>query len=322
VTRSVNQNQPLGARPDAGFILIAVLWLLAALATLASIYSAYAINSAVTARIPDDRLVAEAAIRAGVELTAYRELSVSKSKRQGHGAFETQVGRTKISVRFQSEAARIDLNAAPKELLAGLFVALGVGKSAADGYADRVIGWRDKAETNSDPSEAEAYKQAGLTYAPRAAPFNDALELSLVMGLPPAIVERMFSFVTVYSGKARVDVIEAAPEALAALPGVTPEALADVLQARASGSDGKTLIERLGPAGRTVTIEPNDATRASVLVEIPSGRRIQAEVVFRLTEDKSSPFDILYWRDDFDGPMRRADSGTDLRSRPPAEAAG
>jgi general secretion pathway protein K len=47
-----------------------VLWLLAALATLASIYSAYAINSAVTARIPDDRLVVEAAIRAGVELAA------------------------------------------------------------------------------------------------------------------------------------------------------------------------------------------------------------------------------------------------------------
>jgi general secretion pathway protein K len=321
VTRFTNQTQPVGPSSDAGFILIAVLWLLAALATLASIYSAYAINSAVTARIPDDRLVVEAAIRAGVELTAYRELSAPKSKRPAHGSFETEVGQAKISVHFQSEAARIDLNAAPKELLTGLFVALGVRKSAADGYADRVIGWREKAEANSDPSEAEAYKQAGLTYAPRAAPFNDALELSLVMGLPPAIVERMFSFVTVYSGKAQVDVFEAAPEALAALPGVTPEALSDVLQARASGSDGKTLIERLGPAGQMATIEPNDAVRASVLVEIRSGRRVQAEVVFRLTQDKSSPFDILYWRDDFDGPMRRANSGTDLRSRPAAEAA-
>jgi general secretion pathway protein K len=70
VTRSINQRQPVGPRSDGGFILIAVLWLLAALATLASIYSAYAINSAVTARIPDDRLVVEAAIRAGVELAA------------------------------------------------------------------------------------------------------------------------------------------------------------------------------------------------------------------------------------------------------------
>ena len=96
---------------------------------------------------------------------------MSKSKRPTRGAFETEVGQTKISVQFQSEAARIDLNAASKELLTGLFVSLGVGKSAADGYADRVIGCRDKAETNSDPSEAEAYKQAGLTYAPRAAPF-------------------------------------------------------------------------------------------------------------------------------------------------------
>jgi general secretion pathway protein K len=321
MTRSAKPTQPDGLGSEAGFILIAVLWLLTALATLASIYSAYAINSAVTARIPDDRLVVEAAIRAGVELAAYRELSVSKSSRPTHGAFKTEVGRTKISVHFQSEAARIDLNAAPKELLTGLFVALGVRKSAADGYADRVIGWREKAEANSDHSEAEGYKQAGLAYAPRGAPFDDALELSLVMGLPPAIVERMLSFVTVYSGKAQVDVVEASPEALAALPGVTPEAVADVLQARAGGSDGKTLIERLGPAGQAVTIEPNDATRVAVLVETSSGRRIQAELVIRLTEDKSSPFDILYWRDDFDGPMRRADRGTDLRTRLSEKAA-
>ncbi len=321
MTRSQHKSEPLGARSEAGFILVAVLWLLAALATLASIYSAYATNSAVTARIPDDRLLAEAAIRAGVELAAYRELSVSKSKRPTHGAFETEVGQTKISVRFRSEAARIDINAAPKEMLTGLFVALGASKSAADGYADRVIGWREKAETNSDHSEAEAYKQAGLTYSPRGSPFNDVLELSLVMGLSPTIAERMFSFVTVYSGKPQLDIINAAPEALAALPGITPEALADVLQARAGSSDAKALIERLGPAGQMATVEPNDAIRASIVVETRNRRRVQAEVVFRLNEDKSSPFDILYWRDDFDGPMRRAGGAMDLRL-PWAEAAG
>ncbi len=43
---------------------------------------------------------------------------------------------------FRSEAARIDLNSAPKELLAGLFVGLGAPRPAADSYADRIIGWR------------------------------------------------------------------------------------------------------------------------------------------------------------------------------------
>ena len=261
-----------------------------------------------TSRVPDDRLRSEAAIRAGVELAAYRALILPKSQRPTHGAFETHVGRTIISVHFLSEAARIDLNAAPKELLTGLFIAVGVGKSVAGGYADRIIAWRQKAEPNSDDAEAAAYRQAGLAYPPREAPFNDVLELSLVMGLPPAIVERISSLVTVYSGTAQVDIVNADPEAIAALPGVTPETLEDVLGARANGAVGKDLIERLGPAGRAATVEPIDATRASVLVELRSGRRVQAEVVFRLTDDKSSPFDILYWRDDFDGPIRQAAS--------------
>ena len=75
-------------------------------------------------------------------------------------------------------------------------------------------------------------------------------------GLPPAIVERMSSLVTVYSGKAQVDVVDADAETLAALPGVTPDALADVLQARAAGAAGKDLIARLGPASAGATIEP------------------------------------------------------------------
>ena len=305
MTRLARQARPLIERADSGFILIVVLWMLAALATLVSIGSVYAIETAVASRVPDDRLQTEAALRAGVELTAYRVLIAPKPQRPTHGAFETKVGQARISVRFRSEAARIDLNAASKEVLTGLFVALGADKPVAEGYADRVIGWRQKANSNSDDAEAAAYKQAGLTYPPREAPFDDALELSLVMGLPPPIVERMLPLVTVYTGTPQVDVANADPDVLAALPNITPEIIKDVLQARANGVVGQDLIARLGPAGQAATIEPNDAMRASILVETRSGRRVHAEIVLRLTDDKPSPFEILYWRDDFDGPMQQ-----------------
>ena len=126
----MTSGQPARRLSEEGFILIAVLWLLAALATLASVYSVYTIESAATARVPDDRVRAESAIRAGVELTAYRALILPKSQRPTHGAFETRIGDAKIDVRFRSEAARVDLNAAPKELLTGLFISLGASKSA------------------------------------------------------------------------------------------------------------------------------------------------------------------------------------------------
>ena len=68
-------------KPSAcdGFIIVAVLWILVALATLASIYSIYINNSALAVSGMDDGLQAEALVSAGLELTAYR-LTVPKDK--------------------------------------------------------------------------------------------------------------------------------------------------------------------------------------------------------------------------------------------------
>ena len=62
-----------------GFIIVAVLWILVALATLASIYSIYINNSALALSGMDDGLQAEALVSAGLELTAFR-LTVPKDK--------------------------------------------------------------------------------------------------------------------------------------------------------------------------------------------------------------------------------------------------
>jgi general secretion pathway protein K len=297
-------------RAASGFILVAVLWIIAALATLASIYSIYAVNTAAASHVADDRLQAEASIRAGVELAAFQLLAAAEQARPTHGALEARVGRTKIAVRYRSERARIDLNAAPKELLAGLFAAVGVGDSDAADYADRIVGWRTKADPNADNVEASAYKTAGLPYPPRQAPFNDELELSLVLGLPPDIAERILPDVTVFSGAPQVDVVNADPEVLAALPGMTPDILQKVLAARAANpEDGKGLMTLLGPARDSASIEAGNAFRAGVLIDLGRGRRVQAELVFLLNGSGETPYEILYWRDDFDGPFQSGMQG-------------
>ena len=127
---------------------------------------------------------------------------------------------------FLTEAARIDLNAAPKELLVGLLAGFGASPLDVGGYADRIIAWRTKTAAqnviDTDP-ENSLYRSAGLSYTPRHAPFTHVSELWLVQGIPPVLIERMLPFVTVFSGKAQVDVIDAAPQVIAALPGMTPE---------------------------------------------------------------------------------------------------
>ena len=294
-------------RANSGFVLVAVLWILAALTTLVSIYSAYAINTAAAAHVADDRVQAQASIRAGVEMTVYQQLVVPEAVRPSHGAFELRVGRTSVAVRFLSEAARIDLNGAPADLLAGLFTAVGVGPTQAATFADRVIGWRTTADAKADaPSkEAKFYAEQRVRFPPRQAPFDNALELSLLPGLPEAVVERVLPFVTVFSGLAGIDVASADPTVLSALPGMTSQILGAVLKARTSDpGDGPQLLTLLGPAKGYASADKSKAVRAAIEVVFDNGRRVQAEVVFRLKDKSDEPYDLLYWRDDFDGPMQ------------------
>lgn len=304
---------------QSGFVLVAVLWILAALATLAAIYSAYTVNTAAASRVSDDRLQAEASIHAAVEMAAFQQLAVAEQVRPPQGGFTLRVGRTSVAVRFRSEAARVDLNAAPADLLAGLFAAVGVDAAHAKAFSDRVIGWRTKATANADtkdgsngasedaPKEAQLYAKERVPYPPRQAPFENSLELSLLPGLPEPVVERVLPFVTVFSGRPGIDVAGADPMVLSALPGMTPEILAAVLKARANASgDPRDLLELLGQAKIHATVDRSKAVRAAIEVAFDNGRRVQAEVVFRLKDGGDEPYDLLYWRDDFDGPTPSA----------------
>lgn len=287
--------------PD-GFIVVAVLWILGALATLASIYALYVVDTATAFGVHDDRLQAEAMVSAGLELTAY-QLTAAPESRPTRGAFAFRLGRCSVAVEFRSEAARIDLNTAPKELLAGLFVALGARTDVADGYADRIVAWRSMAPEGQDP-EASAYLTAGLRYPPRGAPFAHVGELWLVLGLPAAVVERALPFVTVYSGLPQINIADAAPEVVAALPGMTPGQLHTILaQRQVASQDRQALLATLGVAQSQATLDGSKATRVRVRVDFDNGRRMSSEAVILVLEDDAAPYHVLSWRDELDEPL-------------------
>jgi general secretion pathway protein K len=299
VKMRASESKSRGSR-ESGFIVVAVLWILGALATLASIYAVYVIDTAMAFSVHDDRLQAEGMVSAAVELTAHQMTAVAKEQRPSRGTFRFRIGRADVVAQFASEGGRIDLNQAPKELLAGLFAALGAREAAA--LADRVVAWRQPPPEGQD-AEAAAYRAGGRRYAPRGAAFPHAGELWLVMGLPEALVERALPFLTVYSGLAQVNVLDAAPDVLAALPGMTPERLHTVLAQRtAAPHNGEALLPLLGPAQQHATIEASRTTRVSVRVEFDNGRQMSSEVVILIGEDDTEPYRVLAWRDDLDTP--------------------
>jgi len=288
---------PRGTR---GFIVIAVLWILAALSALVLIYLTYVTNTAIVVAGSTDRIQTDALVTAGVELAAYHLTTVKGGLLPTSGTFNARIGVSRVFVTFRSEAARVDLNAAPKGLLTGLMVGLGANPSAAPGYADHILAWRAPTERGDDDSENSFYRTSGATYLPRHAPFPAAEELWLVRGIPSAVTERMIPFVTVFSNIASINVLDAAPQVLAALPGMTPENLQLLLTGRSDPSvDPQALIGLSGSEG--ATLAGSKAYRISVDVELPDGRRSGGEVVILLLENSDEPYRVLSWRNNSDG---------------------
>jgi general secretion pathway protein K len=282
-----------------GFIVIAVLWILAALSALVLIYMTYVTNTAVVVAASTDRVQAEALETAAVELAVYQLSAVKGEVRPTSGTFDARVGAGKVSVTFRSEAARIDLNAAPKSLLSGLMIGLGTAPSDAAEYADHISAWRAPTELGDDDPENSFYRTSGAAYIPRHAPFPDPEELWLVKGIPPPVVERMLPFVTVFSNLASINIVDAAPQVVAALPGMTPEKLQEVLAQRGDPTlDQQSL---LGMAGEGATLAASKAYRISIAVEFGSGRRSAAEAVILLLESGDQPYRVLSWRNASDG---------------------
>jgi general secretion pathway protein K len=288
---------PRGAR---GFIVIAVLWILAALSALVLIYLTYVTNTAVIVAGSTDRVQTEALVTAGVELAVYHLTTVKGGLLPTSGTFNARVGASRVFVTFCSEAARVDLNAASKGLLSGLMAGLGVSADNAPVYADRILAWRAPTELGDDDPENSFYKTSGATYIPRHAPFPAAEELWLVRGIPSAIIERMIPFVTVFSNIASINVLDAAPQVLAALPNMTPESLQSLLLQRADPAiDPQSLVGMAG--GEGATIAGAKAYRIAVDTELPDGRRSAAEVVILLLENGDEPYRVLSWRNNSDG---------------------
>jgi general secretion pathway protein K len=296
---------------ERGFIIVAVLWILVALSALATIFSVYLANSARVLGATDIGVESEALASASLELAAYRLLSADQKERPARGSFRFRMDNADVSVTYTSEAARIDLNSAPKEMLASLFEVLGAEQKAASEIADRIVGWRTQAKPNTANDEEALYLAAGLGYSPRQAPFAHVNELSLVLGLSPAVVERALPYVTIFSKSAEIDVLLAAPEVIAALPGMTPEVLNDFLKQRLSlPRDPKAVAAALGPARAAATLPEPKAYRVLATVRFDNGRRASTEAVIALGREKDKdPYKILAWQDQAetgDRPVRRA----------------
>ena len=289
-----------------GFVIVAVLWILIALSSLAVIFAVYLSASARAMAIGDTDLQNEALVSAAVELSAYQLILTGDDKRSAQGAFHFRMDDANVVVTFTSEAARLDLNYASKDVLAAFFAGLGANKDAANEDAERVIGWRTRPAPGSSNEEEARY--AALGYVPRQSVFTHANELALVAGLSPTLVDRALPFVTVFNGSSDIDDSIAAPEVIAAFKKSSSANKETFGGGMVSASGSFADADPSTTAKSDVPKAKSPCYRVETTINFANGRHSASEVVIVLG-DKRVPYRVLSWQDDVEPqearPIRR-----------------
>ena len=288
-----------------GMALIAVLWITSLLALLAAgvgasgrTVSRLAFNSLENARA---RLAADA----GVQQAIYDLLvNVERRRWRSDGVLRGDGVLEQASVQFQvrDEDGKVDLNAAPPELLLGLFRAAGFDDERAESLAAAVLDYRDD-DSDVTPSGAEDpdYQAAGLPHGAADRSFRNLIELGDVLGVSDAVYDRVAPHLTIYSDAEGVDIFRASKTVLEALPGMTPEAMETILAA----ADGPSDVDPLFSLPEEVTAPFEDYVLPSreLIFEIQAvgrseggGQFVRKAVVALDGGRRALPFTIYDWR--------------------------
>lgn len=288
-----------------GVALVAVLWTIALLAILAAAFlqtmrtevrMAHNLLAAAQAR-----LLAEAGITLAV-LELHRPDPSRRPRTDGsvyHPAIDPAGADGRLRFSVLDEAARIDLNKAPPELLAGLLAALEVEPALRTSLTDSILDWRDADDLRRlRGAENADYLAAGTGHGAKNGPFDTVEELLLLPGMTHELFRRLAPCVTVHSGQPGIDPALAPPPVVRALPGLSAEQAADYLAVRSAlREDGRPApspaVDRryLGAArGLVYTIRAR-ATGAR-------GGTAAIEATLRLQRGHTAePFAILRWQE-------------------------
>ena len=184
-----------------GFALLIVLMTTAFLALLGTQLVAAARSDTRLADNLKQEAVLEAAADGAVANVMFAMQAARDPQFQADGTVRTlRIGNTAVSVRVENETDRVNLNTASAALLRALMVQVGAAPALAERLSVAILDWRTAgANARDGGSKAPQYRAAGLSYAPPGTPFQSLDELADVLGMTPALFERLAPHLTVFT---------------------------------------------------------------------------------------------------------------------------
>lgn len=282
------------ATRDSGFVLVAVLWMLALLAVVVlALSDVIRLDVRSKANLLQHAQAQSLADGAILSIAAY--LTDRLATAPGATAFPSAtVSRcasvdARIDVSVIDARGLVDLNAAPHDMLAALALSIGLEQDRAERFAATIEDFRDiDDEPTKNGAEEKDYAAAGHPFGPKNGPFENVDELEQVLDMSPDVVRAVKDLVTVDSHSPDVD-LKLAPPTLAgafadlATGAVAPQSGQAFARARLTGQIGAL-------AGTTA--RPQVIT---VSVALASGGRSRRRAVIELSGAAALGFSVRDW---------------------------
>ncbi len=322
---------------NKGVALILVLWVIILLMVIVLEFS-FAMRQEVNATRNfkdeiDSYFYAQSGFqRAVAELIKAHTLGIKREEteeeekiwRADQRRIELKMGEGKVEVIISNERGKYDLNNISESMLRRLISSLGVEERERDIITDSILDWRDENNLHRiNGAEDDYYESLPNPYSCKDGPFDTVEELLLVRGVTPAIFygsylnngeegemdgkKGLVDLVTVYSRSTRVDVNTAPKEVLMSIPGLNPEAVERIIEARTEEPlrDFRTLRQLLGnelyvKVFRYLTITPSMVYSIISTGSVSeSGVKRRVKGIVKINSRSERKYQIMYWADNY-----------------------
>ncbi len=289
-------------RRQSGLALVIVIWILTLLTLMAGSFAMTMRRESSVSNAIQANARALALAESGIILAEFHLQQPDARRRWLANGTVYQIlrGDEAIRIRIFAESGKVDINTAGEAQLSALLQwAIGNDGFEQQRLLNAILDWRDADdETRMQGAERRQYRLAGRSYGPSNTAFQTLEELQLVLGMHPALFERMRPYLTVYSGAAELDVRNAAPELLDILASglkqqnIRDQALENRLDEEEDGDEAEA-----APLGEnqtyTIIAEALLPDRASAALETVA----QTQDI----DDGESAFAVLDWRANLQG---------------------
>jgi len=276
-----------------GIVLVAVLWSIALLSSLAMAASVSFRGFAGIVAVGRDRVQGEALLTAGLEVAAGIVASAGDRALENVESTITLSTGT-VRVRLSDEGGRIDLGKAPVEVLAAMLRTIGAPTQQADIVAQSIVQWRRRDTMGRAIAGASSGNDGEKVQLDH--PFADVQELGRIPGVTPKWIAAMRPLVTVY-GTETINPLTAPAGVIAAMPGVDRERLATFLATRRQfPTDAERMSSVLGSAQRFLAAKRQQVVSLELVATLPDGYATAARAVVAVLPQDSQPYRVLVWK--------------------------